>query len=264
MGTGNTFKSDLYSIFNVYQNTLVAHPKELFIETLRDYFSQDSYYHFVKDAWGYPKTPDHSDLDSDAGISDDATTRIFIGENFRYDVRYYPSILVKSLGSKYVPISMSRNKGVVQWENVLYVDGYGSETIIATPSYYVQSGAWEGSISLDIETKSPRSRDEIIDLISILFTEIRHDDMKSAGVYIKGGANVGSTSEIDDRNDKIYRQSVTFEIRTEWERRTYITDVIDAINICVDLGNLEPTPPDFGPNIQINTNVEFVNAIVDL
>jgi len=48
MATINTFKTDLYNLYNYSQNTAIVHPKEILIETLREVFSEDSYYHYVK------------------------------------------------------------------------------------------------------------------------------------------------------------------------------------------------------------------------
>jgi len=62
MGTANSFKSDLYAIYHYVQQTMLVHPKEVLIQTLRDLFSQDSYYHYVRDEWGFPKVTDHTDI----------------------------------------------------------------------------------------------------------------------------------------------------------------------------------------------------------
>ncbi len=264
MGTGSTHKTDLYSIFNYVQNTMIVHPKELIIETLREFFAQDSYYHYVKDAWGFPLTPDHTDLDQEAGLFDDTTTRIFIGEPYRYDINYYPAILIRSAGSRYVPISMSRNKDSVQYENIRFVDGYGNETNIATPSHFIQAGAWEGSISIDIESKGIRERDELVELISLLMVDGRFDELIHAGVLVKSLSSSAPT-EIDDRNDKIFKQTVTCEIRSEWRRQIPIQNLIDMVNICTDFtGNLEAEPVVTAPNLRIVTNVELLNAISSL
>ena len=264
MGTGSTHKSDLYGIFNYVQNTMIVHPKELIIETLREYFSKDSYYHYVKDAWGFPLVTDHTNLDPEAGLFDDATTRLYIGEPYRYDNNYYPSILIRSAGSRYVPISMSRNKGAVQYENIRFVDGYGNETNIATPSHFIQAGAWEGSISIDIETKGIRERDELVELISILMVDTRFDELKDGGVLIKGLSS-SAPAEIDDRNDKIFKQTVTCEIRSEWRRQVPIQNLIDMINICIEFaGNLDAEPVVTAPNLRITTNIELLNAISNM
>lgn len=263
MATGSSFKTDIYEIFNYYQNTLIVHPKELFIETYRSVFKEDSFYHYVDDAWGFPNTPSHVNLPLGAGMYDDATTRLYIGEMYRGDVKYYPSIFIKSLGSKSVPISMSRNKGVVQWSNVVYTDGYGHETIISTPQYYAQGGCWEGSIEISVEARNPRARDEIVEIAAIIPTDLRFEDMQIAGVIVKP-ANISAPTEIDDRNDKIFKQSITFEIRTEWERRIPITTTADMIQICCDLGNLSVDPPVYAENMQISTNVELLDSLSNL
>src|SRR5580692_8811576 len=110
---------------------MIVYPKEMIIATLRDLFSQDIYYHYSEDQFGFPNTTDHTDLPAGAdipvgGINSTATsntllpTRVFIGENYRYDGIYYPAILVKSGGSKYVPISINRDQGGVQYTDLVY------------------------------------------------------------------------------------------------------------------------------------------------
>jgi len=265
MGTGNLVKTDLYSLYDYVQNANIVVPKELFIETLRNFFAEDSYYHYVKDEFGFPKVTDHTNLPKSAGVEDDTTTRLYIGEMYRYDVIYYPSLLVRHTGSHSVPVSMSRNKDIVQWEATRYIDGYGHETIIRTPAYFIQAGAWEGSLAVDIKTRSMRSRDELADLISVHFVDTAFEDLYKAGVIIKSGSpKVGSPSEEDDRNDKLFTVTVDFEIRTEWRRHIPIHDVVDAINICVEIGNLSHEPELIAPNIAITTSVDVIEAYSNL
>jgi hypothetical protein len=265
MGTANTHKTDLYSLFNYVQNTQITHPKEIFIETLRNYFSEDSYYHYSRDQWGFPNTPDHTNLLLGAGLDDEITTRLYIGEYYRYDVSYYPSLLVKHTGSSSMPISMSRNKGSVQWEAIQYVDGYGNKTSYSTPSYFIEAGAWEGSLSVDIETKSLRSRDELAQIVSQFFVSAAYEDLYKSGVVIKSGSpKVGSPTEEDDRNDKIFKVSVNFDIYSEWRRHTPITSVVDAINICVELGDLREEPARLAPNVTVVTSIDLINEFAEL
>jgi hypothetical protein len=240
-----------------------VHPKELIIETLRKLFSQDSYYHYVADAWGYPNTPENTDLPLAAGLNDNATTRVYIGETYRTDIKFYPSVLIKSQGSKSVPISMSRNKGKIIWRNIVYTDGYGNETILATPDYFVQNGAWEGSLSIDISARSIRARDEIAEIIMVAFDDLYREDLQVAGVFIKS-INAGSPSETEDRNDRVYKVSISIEVRSESERRIPINNVVDAINVCVDIGHIDTNPGVFADNMRISTSVELLDAIVGL
>ena len=69
-------------------------------------YSKDSYYHYSRDAFGFPNTTDHTDLPLGADMPSGAyshpelnnsphlSTRVFIGENFRYNGIYYPAILL--------------------------------------------------------------------------------------------------------------------------------------------------------------------------
>src|SRR5271169_1238633 len=129
MSSNNFFKSDLYGIYNIVQASMIVYPKEIIIATLRDFFSRDSYYHYSKDQWGFANTTDHTDLPPGADLPSGAgadpmlsntinlSTRLFIGENYRYDGIYYPAILIKSGGTKYVPISINREQSGVQYES---------------------------------------------------------------------------------------------------------------------------------------------------
>src|SRR5271166_6801129 len=161
-GSNNFFRSDLFGIYNVVQASMIVYPKEVIIATLRDFFSHDSYYHFSKDQWGFVNTTDHTDLPLGADLpygpgaqpelnpSPILSTRLFIGENYRYNSIYYPAILVKSGGTRYVPISINREQGTIYFGEILFEDGYGNQTLVHKPQSYITAGAWEGSIIVDV------------------------------------------------------------------------------------------------------------------
>ena len=261
-GTGNFERTDLYQIYNVVQNTLMAYPKELVIGILREEFSKDSYYHYVSDEWGFPKTPDLTDTPIDAGYQDDITTRIFIGEAFRFDVIYYPALLVRMTSAHSVPISMSRNRDVIAYEKQLVIDGYGNEKEFFTPKYIDYAGAWEGTITIDVLTRDILSRDNLVSFIMLLFTDIRFDSMRKAGVLIKSGQpSLGGISESDDRQqDKLYKATVSIDVRTEWRRLVPIDGIVERINLCVDFGVVGQENV-YSPNLQINSNVSLLDRI---
>lgn len=266
MGTGSFIKSDLPALYGYSQLSMLSYPKQLFIEQLREFFSQDTYYVYNRDVWGFNKIPDHTDLDPLAGIHDSSTTRLYIGEAFRYDVIYYPALLVKSGGMKAVPISFNREKESVQWTTVVYEDGYGHQTIKSTPSHIIHAGAYEGQIVVDILTRSLRARDELGELISILFVDKAVEDMERAGVFVKpNGITIGSPSETDDRNDKLLKLSISFDIRTEWRRHIPVENILDIINICVEIGSrIDTDTPLIAPNLTISTNLELIDGILNL
>lgn len=261
-GTGNLIRHDLYQIHNVVQNTLMSYPKELVIGLLREEFSKDSYYHYVADEWGFPKIPDHTDLPLDAGYFDDQTTRIFIGEAFRFDAIYYPALLVRMTAARYVPIAMNRNKEVVEYDKQLVIDGYGNTREFYTPRYIDLAGAWEGTITIDVLARDILSRDNLVSIVMLLFADIRFESMRKAGVLIKSGQpSLGGVSESDDRQqDKLYKATVSMEIRTEWRRLIPVGNIVDRINLCVDF-RVIGQEGIVNPNLQINNAVSILDQI---
>jgi hypothetical protein len=275
MGTNNFTKSDLSNVYNIVQSSMIVYPKEMIISTLRDFFSHDSYYHFSKDQWGFPNTVDHTDLPPGADMPSGPgsnpqlnthpvlPTRLFIGENYRYEGIFYPAILVKSGGTRYVPISINRNQGTVSFSKILFQDGYGNETTIYKPSAVVTSGAWEGTIIIDVLSRSLRARDDLVELIGMCFTEVHFDTLHDIGIVVKP-ISVSGTSETDDRNDKLFRQTLTLEIRTEWRREIPIETTIDAILFTVTFSNLSQPNSPVAANMTINTEVSILDMLLKL
>ncbi len=264
MATNNFFRSDLYNIYNIVQSSAVVYPKEIVIAILRDFFSKDSYYHYVKDEFGFAKTIDHTDLPLNAGLFDNTTTRLYIGEYFRYESIYYPAILVKSNSFKYVPISAYREGGATVYESTVYEDANGNKKIINTPKSFLFAGIWEGQLSIDVITRSLRARDDLVELLAICFSDIMFDTLVKAGVMVKP-PSISSPSESDDRNDKLFKQTLTIDIRTEWRREIPIKNIIDTIVFSVDLANVEsPDSNPVDPNFTINTKVSLAESIINM
>lgn len=264
MATGSLHRTDLYNIYDVVQNTQLAYPKELIISILRDEFSRDSYYHFAADEYGFPLTPDHTDLPLGAGVEDDSTTRIFIGEAYRFDIVYYPAILVRAGGSTYVPISINRNKETIKYAATRVIDGYGNETVFSTPTHFVLAGVWEGPINVDIMARDILTRDNLVSICNLIFADIRFEELRRAGILIKK-VSASGFSEADDRQqDKLYKASITLDIRSEWRREIPIDSVVDAIRICVEFGRVDVTPPVVAPNLQVNSYLQLIDQIDEL
>lgn len=274
MSSNNFTKSDLFQIHNIVQSSMLVYPKEIIIATLRDFFSKDSFYHFSKDQFGFANTTDHTDLPPGADLPSGPgahpeltnvlplSTRVFIGENYRFDGIYYPAILVKSGGSRYVPISINRDYGGVQYGETLYEDGYGNQTIIRKPTALVTAGAWEGSVIIDIMTRSLRARDDLAELVAMCFTEVNFDTVKDVGVIIKP-ISIGGTSETDDRNDKLFRQTLTLDVRTEWRREIPVKNIIDTILFSVSFGDLSRADAPVAANLTINTEVTITDMLIN-
>jgi hypothetical protein len=240
---------------------MIVYPKEIIIASLRDYFSKDSLYHYVRDEWGFAKNVETKDLPLDAGLNNNLATRIFIGETFRFDGSFYPCILVRHNSSRYVPISINREGGRVEWGIRTFEDGYGNTTFFKYPKSFVFAGAWEGSISIDVITRSSRARDELVELVAMYFTDISFNNLKNAGVVCKP-LSVGSPSEQDDRNDKIFRQSITMDIRTEWRREIPVENILEVINFAVEFGNVENPDSPVASNLTIKNEISLLDAMM--
>lgn len=274
MSSNNFFKSELNKIHSVIQNSMILYPKEIIISTLRDYFSDDFYYRFSKDVYGFANTTDHTDIPLGADLPMDAfgstaesnsslSTRLFIGEYYRRDVIFYPAIIVKSGGGRSIQISMNREQGAVQYDTIIYEDGYGNQSTVRRPVSFITAGAWEGQITIDVITRSLRSRDELIQQIAICLTEIVFDSLYDVGVTIKP-LSYGSPSESDDRNDKLFRQSINLDVRTEWRREVPISNVIETILFTADIQDLSNPDSLPAPNLTINTENTLTDILLNL
>jgi hypothetical protein len=84
-----------------------------------------------------------------------------------------------------------------------------------------------------------------------------------SGIFIKP-ISIGSPSEYEDNNDRIYKQTITCDIRTEWRQHIPIDSIMDAVTFCVDFGNLEVEPAVLAPNIRVSTSIEFLETIQNL
>lgn len=263
MTTNNFYRSDLGGIHNIVRNAMTLYPKELVVATLRDFFSRDTYYHYAHDHFGYPQTPDHTDLPRDAGLHDSTTTRLFIGEAYRKDIIYYPALLVRHGGSTSVPVSINRENTCVKWNYMTFEDGYGNTKVFKTPDHFIFAGAWEGTINIDVRAKDLRARDDLVDLASLLFVDIAFNDLVKSGLIIKGLSS-SAPSEMDDRNDHIFAQTITLQIRSEWRRQIPINNVIDIIHASIEFARIDPEPGPVAQNLTINTSETITDILSKL
>lgn len=256
---GNNWISDLNGLYNITQNTLICYPKDVIISTMRDFFSKDSLYHYSKDVWGFPNTPDLTGLPSDAGLYDDLTTRIFIGEVYRQDQMFFPAVLVRHTGTRNYPLSISHNRYTTEYKEMIFDDGYGNKRVIAAPDYLLQSGAYHSNFTIQVQAESIRQRDEILELIFMLLNDISWWNLNKVGISVKPNMSIGGTSEQDYRNRKLFIQDITIEIHSEWMRKFKINDFISQINICVELVNLASPNPISDPNFDIHEQIMLKN-----
>lgn len=264
MGTNNIFRSDLPFVYNVVQNSMISFPKEVIIATLRDYFSKDSYYHCSMDPWGFQNTVDQTDLPLGTGLHDDITTRLFVGEYYRKDGIFYPGLFVKHGGGRAVPISFNNEESTVNWEIASFQDGYGNISFYRKPKSFVFAGAYEGSIIIDVMTRSLHTRDELMQEAMMCLNAVAIKRLQKSGVAIKQNPSFSAPNESDDRNDKLFRQSITLEIRTEWRREIPISNVIEVINFSVEFGRVDEPNAPISQNLTIDSSVTVLDIMAGL
>lgn len=259
MATGNLWKTNLYFLNQYAQNSTTLYTTDAIIWALKEFFSQDHYYHYQSDSWGFNKTPDNTGLELTDGLENDVSTRLFIGEYFRQNVQFYPAILVKDGGFRSVPISMSRNKFYVNYENIKYTDGYGESTLITRPVSYEQNGAWEGTMNVEVQARDSFTRSDLIGILALFFTDRYFETFANMGIVIKN-VSAGSPSESDDRNEKMFKQTISLDIRTEWSRIIPISKTIDVMNFCIEFGDTYKEPFVPAPNLTIETSIDLLDV----
>lgn len=263
MATNSIFKSDLNKLYGLIQSSMIVYPKEIIIQHLRDFFSKDSLYHYVKDEWGFGKKVDQTDLPLGAGMFDNLTTRIHISESHPHDGIFYPFVMVRHSSAKYVPISINRDAGKYETEDRIFEDGYGNRTIFKNPTKFVFEGVFEGSLSIEIAARSPRTRDDVAELISMYLTDIGFDQLYHAGLVIKP-VSIGAPSETQDRNEYVYKVPINIDYRMEWRREIPIGNIVEAILFSITFQNLDDPNSVPAQNLTINTKNSFSDILLGI
>jgi len=231
--TGFRVFSDLFHLANFVQQTCVSQGKNLIIDALRAYFKKDVFYRYETDAFGFPLTPNLTDLPPD--IEEQRTTRMFIGDVFRYDIRYLPSITVRHSSAKYYPISMNQNVYNTKYRVDLVLDGYGNQSYIRTPTHHTVAGAWDQSFEIIIASESTSDREELSDIVSSFIIGVARQELYEAGLFIKS-VSLSSEKEEEFGNEKIYIQSLSVEAFSEWRREIPVSDLMEVISFCFNYG----------------------------
>ena len=107
--------SNFFSDHNIIQNVAIVQPKNLLISAIRDIFRSDSIFTYRDDKYGYPLTPDLTGLDIDSEL----TTKILISDVYRYEVKFFPAIVIKANGGTYKPVSFNQNMTLKHREDIV-------------------------------------------------------------------------------------------------------------------------------------------------
>ncbi len=226
-GTGLNGDHVVYSSFfadnSIVQQTAVVHPKTLLIDGLRKVFRNDSIFTYRDDEFGYPLTPDRTGQEPDSEYS----TKILISDTFRYEVKFFPAIVIKSNGGSYKPISFNQNM-TYKYKTQSVQSDLGVTKIISSPSHRVYAGMWDLSFEVQIYSESQSELQELIDIVSMALQYVLWNDLRASGLFIKSTA-IGAETTEEYANDYIYSTNITIGTLSEWRVEIPIQNVVEKM-----------------------------------
>jgi hypothetical protein len=233
-GTGLNGDHIVYSSFfsdhNVVQQSAIVHPKSLLIDSLRKIFKNDSIFTYRSDEYGYPLTPDHTGIDIDSAL----TTKILISDTYRYEVKFFPAIVIKSNGGSYKPISFNQNMTYKYRTDLLETD-YGSRKIISTPTHRVYAGRWDLRFDVGIYSESQAELQELTDIVSLALQYSLWNELRANGLFIHQ-LSIGPENAEPYANDYVYNTAISLSTYSEWRVEVPIENIVEKI-----VFTMEPT-----------------------
>jgi hypothetical protein len=256
MATSHQVYSNFFSRNDIVKHVALVQGKNLLIDALRELFTNDSLYPYRQDEFGFPLVPDHTNLPIEEGgtgldvdgnpiinpspdLSIDAqlSTKILITSTYRQDVKFYPVITVKQTNLKDHPISFNQNAIQIHYRKEFIRDGYGNQIEIRTPTHFVFGDAWDQSFEIKIIAEDLDDRDQIADIVNFGLWNLKRDELRASGLFIKNITGGGETEEenLKDVSKWLYTYTITVNTYSEWSREIPIRNVIERINFYFDI-----------------------------
>jgi len=228
--------SNFYEDHHIIQQVCISQPKNLLIDVLRNRFSKDNVYTYRADEFGFPLTPDLTGLSVDSS----ETTKILISDAYRYDVKFYPNIIVKIGGSSYKPLSFNQN-GTIKYRKDCFKDNFGRERVVQTPTHRVYARYWDLNFDITINAESYSELQRLIDIVSMELQYTSWNKLRENGLFIKS-TNISAESQEPYANDYVYNMTVSISTHTEWRVEIPLENVIEKLVFYFD-STRTPTSP---------------------
>ena len=220
--------SSFFEDNHVVQQTAIVHPKTLLIDGLRKVFRQDSIFTYRDDDFGYPITPDQTGVDVDS----DATTKILISDAYRYEVKFFPAIVVKSSGGSYKPISFNQNMTYKHRADYITND-FGSTRKVMTPTHRVYAGRWELGFEVGIYSESQSELEELVDITSLALQYVLWNELRANGLFINQ-VRIGAESAEPYANDYVYNTAISLSTLSEWRVEIPIENIVEKVAFSIE------------------------------
>ncbi len=215
--------SNFYDDQSIIQQVCIVQPKNLLIDTLRKRFSVDDIYTYRADEYGFPLTPDLTGL----SIDSPETTKILISDAYRFEVKFYPNIIIKIGGGSYKPLSFNQN-GTIKYRKDCYEDEFGRQIVTQTPTHRVYAGYWDLTFDISIFSESYSELQRLVDIVSMELQYVSWNELRENGLFIKG-TNISSESQEPYANDHVYNMTVSVSTHTEWRVEIPLENVIEKL-----------------------------------
>jgi hypothetical protein len=232
-GTGFNADHRVYSNFfadnHIIQNVSIVQPKNLLIDILRKHFSMDNVYTYRSDEYGFPATPDLTGKT----IDDPSTTKILIGDVYRYEIKFYPAITVKTSGGNSVPISFNQNYSTKYRKDFVETE-FGITKEVLTPTHRVYAGVWEMNFDVSIYSESHSELEEITEIAKLILQYVSWNELRANGLFIKS-LSIGAESAEPYANDYVFSHTLSLSTRSEWRVEIPIENIVEKIVFYFDV-----------------------------
>jgi len=176
------------------------------------------------DSYGFPKTRDLTGIEVDS----EETTQILISDIFRYEVKFYPAIIIKNSGGKYHPISFNQN-GTLKYRKDREEDAdTGLITEMLTPSHRVYAGAWDMNFDVTVYSESQSELEELVDMVTMILTYVVWNELRANGLFINN-VSIGGENAEPYANDYVYNQTISISTFSEWRVEIPIDNIIEKL-----------------------------------
>lgn len=221
--------SNFFADNHIIQNVAIVQPKNLLIDVLRHHFRNDNVYTYRSDEYGFPLTPDLTGM----SVDDPATTKILIGDVFRYEIKFYPSILIKTASGTARPISFNQN-ATIKYRKDRIENDFGGFSDILTPTHRVYAGAWDMSFDITVYCESHSELEEITEIVQMILSYVSWNELRANGLFIKEISLSGENAE-PYANDYVFSHTISISTRSEWRVEIPLENVIEKIVFYFDV-----------------------------
>lgn len=232
-GTGFNADHRVYSNFfadhHIIQNVSIVQPKNLLIDTLRKYFSTDNIFTYRADEYGFPATPDLTGKT----IDDPSTTKILISDVYRYEIKFYPAITVKTGSGNHVALGFNQNYSI-KYRKDLVEDEFGITREILTPTHKVYAGVWEMNFDISVYSESHSELEEITEITKMILQYVAWNELRANGLFIKTLSVSGENAE-PYANDYVFSHTISIATRSEWRVEIPLENIIEKIVFYFDV-----------------------------